>query len=99
MKKIKSIQSWINGQSVQATQFELNGINVQLETSANFYYALYSDDNTKITEGNLFMDDIDYQKWQSDQYAWDWAAEKLNLEILPEVIEENEIIQENEVIL
>jgi len=86
MKKIKSIQGWVNGQSIQATQFQLNAINVQLENSANFYYALFSEDNIKITEGNLFMDGKDYQYWQTDEYAWNWAATKLNLEILPEVI-------------
>jgi len=30
------------------------------------------------------MEGKDYQNWQNDQYAWDWAATKLNLEILPE---------------
>jgi len=92
MKKIKSIQSWFNGQLIQATKFRLNAINVNLENSATFYYALFSEDNIKITEGNLFMDGKDYQDWQNDQYAWDWAAIKLNLEILPEIIEENEVI-------
>ena len=92
MKKIKSIQSWINGEPIKATQFQLNAINVNLETSANFYYALFSENNIKITEGNLFMDGKDYQDWQNDQYAWDWAATKLNLEILPEIIEEKEVI-------
>jgi hypothetical protein len=84
MKKIKSIQSWINGEPIEATQFQLNAINVNLENSANFYYSLFTEDNIKITEGNLFMDDTDYKNWQNDQYAWDWAATKLNLELLPE---------------
>jgi hypothetical protein len=88
MKKIKSVQSWINGQSVKATQLQLNAINVQLENSANFYYALFTEDNIKTTEGNLYMDGKDYQDWQNDQYAWDWATTKLNLELLPEIIEE-----------
>lgn len=87
MKKIKAIQSWINGKSIEATQFELKAINVNLETSANFYFALFSENGIKITEGNLFMDGKDYQDWQNDQYAWNWAATKLNLEILPEIIE------------
>ena len=86
MKKIKAIQSWFNGQLIQATQFQLFAINVNLENSANFYYALFSEDNTKITEGNLSMDGKDYQDWQNDEYAWNWAATKLNLEILPELI-------------
>jgi hypothetical protein len=92
MKKIKSIQTWYNGILIEATQLQLFAINVNLETSANFYYALFSEDNTKITEGNLVMEGKDYQDWQTDQYAWDWAAEKLNLELLPEIIEEKEVI-------
>jgi hypothetical protein len=92
MKKIKSVQIWDNGEIIEATQFQLNAINVQLENSAYFYYALFSDENVKLREGNLNMDGKDYQDWQNDQYAWDWAATKLNLEILPEVIEENEVI-------
>jgi hypothetical protein len=94
MKKIKPIQSWINGQLIEATKFHLNANNVNLQLSASFYYALFSEDNIKITDGNLFMDGIDYQDWQTDEYAWDWAAKKLNLEILPEVIEEKEVILE-----
>jgi hypothetical protein len=92
MKKIKQIQSWLNGESIEATQFELKAINVNLETSANFYFALFSENGVKTTEGNLFMDGKDYQDWQNDQYAWNWAATKLNLEILPEIIEQKDVI-------
>jgi hypothetical protein len=92
MRKIKSIKSWINGQFIEATQFQLTAINVNLENSANFYYGLYSDENIKVANGNLFMEGQDYQNWQNDQYAWDWAATKLNLELLPELIEENKVI-------
>ena len=92
MKKIKSIQIWDNGKLIQATQFQLNAINVQLENAATFYYALFTEENIKLNEGNLFMEGKDYQDWQNDQYAWDWAATKLNLEILPEVIKEKEVI-------
>jgi hypothetical protein len=83
MKKIKSLKIWDNGVIIEATNFKLNAINVELENSANFYYSLLSDDNGILREGNLFMDDKDYQDWQNDQYAWDWAATKLNLELLP----------------
>jgi hypothetical protein len=92
MKKIKAIQSWANGESIEATQFQLKAINVILENSANFYFALFSENNIKVTEGNLFMEGTDYQDWKNDQYAWDWAAAKLNLEILPEIIEEKDVI-------
>jgi hypothetical protein len=84
MKKIKSIQIWDNGGIIEATQLQLNAINVQLENSANFYYFLSSEDNIKLREGNLIMEGKDYQDWQTDEYAWEWAATKLNLELLPE---------------
>ena len=86
MKKIKSVQIWDNGKLIEATQFELNAINVQLENSATFYYALFSENNDKLREANLFMNGKDYQDWQNDEFAWNWAASKLNLEILPELI-------------
>jgi hypothetical protein len=94
MKKIKSIKSWVNGQEIEATKFQLSANNVYLENSANFYYSLFSEDKIKITEGNLIMNGKEYQDWQTDEYAWNWAATKLNLEILPEVIEEKEVILE-----
>lgn len=84
MKKIKSIQIWDNGKLIEATQFQLQAINVNLETSAIFYFALFSDDNIKLNEGNLFMEGKDYQDWKTDEYAWNWAAKKLNLELIAE---------------
>ena len=92
MKKIKAFQIWNNGILVEATEFELRAVNVELENSATFYYGLFSEDNIKLNEGNLYMDKNDYKAWEFDQYAWDWAAKKLNLELLPEVIKENEVI-------
>ena len=86
MKKIKSIKNWINGEFIEATEFKLFAINVELENSANFYYALLSETNIIVSEGNIVMDGKDYQDWQNDEYAWIWAASKLNLEIIPEVI-------------
>lgn len=82
MKKIKSIQIWDNGKIIEATQFELNATNVQLENSATFYYSLFSEENIKLNQGNLFMEGKDYQDWQSDEFAWNWAAKKLNLELI-----------------
>jgi hypothetical protein len=92
MKKIKAIQGWVNGSSIQGTEFQLYAINVNLENSAVFYYAIFSEDKIKISEGNLSMQRKDYQDWQNDEFAWDWAAKQLNLQILPEIIEEKDVI-------
>ena len=86
MKKIKSLQIWNNGILIEATQFQLSAINVQLNNSASFYYSLLSENNNILREGNLYMDGKDDQDWQNDEFAWNWAASKLNLEILPEII-------------
>jgi hypothetical protein len=84
MKKIKSVQIWDNGGNIEATKFQLNAVNVNLENSATFYYSLLDENNMKLREGNLYMDGKDYQNWQSDEFAWNWAAEKLNLELISE---------------
>lgn len=84
MKKIKPIQCWNNGKLIEATQFKLNAENVQLENSAIFYYVLFSENYEILNDGNLNMEGKDYQDWKSDEYAWNWAATKLNLELLPE---------------
>jgi hypothetical protein len=86
MKKIKSVQIWYNGALVEATQLQLKAINIVLENSATFYYGLISENNEQLSAGNLSMEGKDYQDWQNDEYAWNWAATKLNLEILPEII-------------
>jgi hypothetical protein len=92
MKKIKAVKIWYNGSFIEAIQFQLNAINVNLESSATFYYALFSEDNIKLTEGNLYMEGQDYQNWQNDEFAWTWAENKLKLEIIPEIIEEKSVI-------
>ena len=84
MKKIKTISIWYNGQIVLGTIFDLNSINDNLSMNATFYYQIFSDNNIQLTEGNLIMEGKDYQDWNTNEYAYNWAAKKLNLEILPE---------------
>ena len=91
MKTIQPIQSWINGQLVQATILNAYAINVNLETSANFFYALFDDNLGSIAQGNLSMTGEAYTQWEVDSYAWDWVAAQLNLTItgdyVPPVVE------------
>ncbi len=88
MKKIKPIQIWYNGNFVNATELNLKVINDDLISNAIFFYSLITfDENNmsiQLTFGNITMEGKDYQNWQQNQYAWDWAAKKLNLELLPE---------------
>ena len=81
MKTISPVQSWINGQSVQATILNAYAVNVALGTSAIFYYSLLDDKQVMVAQGNLTMSGADYQKWSVDQYAWDFIASELKLTI------------------
>jgi hypothetical protein len=54
----------------------------------------------QLTQGNLTMQGQDYDDWQTNEYAYDWIAEQLNLTIVgdyvkPEV-EETEVIEKTE---
>jgi hypothetical protein len=54
--------------------------------SASFYYALLDSTENRITDGSLSMDGADYQAYStsldSNAYAYDWAASKLNVTLV-----------------
>lgn len=83
MKPIQPVSVWYNGQLVTATMLMLYIIHDNLETSAQFYWQLQTAENTGVAQGNLTMDGQDYIDWDTasdfNQYAWEWAAAKLNL--------------------
>jgi hypothetical protein len=83
MKTISPIQSWINGKSVSAIILNAYAINVTLDISATFYYALLDENLGVVAQGNLVMTGEAYTQWNVDSYAWDWIAapEQLNLTI------------------
>lgn len=87
MKKIESFKVWYNGQEIDASLFNLVVAGGILGRSAMFNYGLYSEiDNIPadlLQSGSLSMDGVDYENWgNDDEYAWDWAAQKLNLTIV-----------------
>jgi len=81
MKTISPVQSWTNGQSVQATILNAYAVNVALGNLATFYYNLLDSNLVSVAEGNLTMSGAAYQQWSVDQYAWDWIASELKLTI------------------
>ena len=87
MKTISPVQSWTNGQSVEATILNAYAINVALGTSATFYYALLDENKVQVAQGNLTMSGEAYQKWAVDSYAWDWIASELKLTITGDYVE------------
>jgi hypothetical protein len=86
MKTIEPISIWDNGQTYEAKVLTASAVNVILNTSATFYYALYSENEDgllglNLTQGNLLMTGEAYAQWEVDSYAWDWVAAQLNLTI------------------
>jgi hypothetical protein len=91
MKNITPISIWDNGTVQEATILNTYAINVTLNTSATFWYGLFSetpDGNIggQLTQGNLSMTGEAYAQWQTDNYAWDYVAEQLNLTIIGDYV-------------
>lgn len=86
MKTIETVNIWDNGIVQEAVVLNSYANNVTLNVSATFCYALYSvnlDTNLLniLAQGQLIMTGDAYTQWQTDNYAWDWVAEQLNLTI------------------
>ena len=99
MKTIEAVSIWDNGTVQQATILNSYAVNVTLNTSATFYYSLYStnEDLTvglMLAQGNLTMTGEAYADWSQDSYAWDWIAEQLNLTITGEYIPPVPVVEE-----
>ena len=119
MKTIESVQIWDNGQVLEAKILNAYCINDNLSTSGTFYYQLLSETvdlavGQQLSQGNLTMTGEEYQAWQTNEYAYDWVAEQLNLTITgdyvppvppeptpeptPEPIVEEDIAEEGEIV-
>lgn len=95
MKQIEIVPIWDNGKTQSAEILNAYAVNVTLGVSATFYYSLLSESKQPLATGNLTMSGEDYQKWSnSDDYAWDFIATKLNLVIVGDWIEPIEPIVE-----
>ena len=81
MKTIEPVQIWVNGTQDEGTILNAYCINDNLSTSATFYYSILSDAQQQLAQGNLNMTGDVYQAWQTNEYAYDWVAEQLNLTI------------------
>ena len=86
MKTIQPVQSWNNGQTVEATILNAYVIQDNLISSATFWYGLFDDAMQQIAQGNLTMTGDDYIAYQTNQYAWDWVANSLGLTITGEYV-------------
>jgi hypothetical protein len=78
-------------------------INDNLSDSATFYYALLSDSLAQLSQGNLTMEGQDYADWVTNDYAYNWVAEQIDVTItgdyvppVPVVVEEPVIVESAE---
>ena len=86
MKTIEAIQIWDKGTIKEAKILSAFAHKVVLNTSAEFYYQLFSETEDfgvgpRLVEGSLKMEGEAYTQWEVDTYAWDRIAEQLNLTI------------------
>ena len=91
MKTIQPVQSWANGQVVEATILDAYAIQDNLTSSATFWYGIFDNAMEQVSQGNLIMTGDDYTAYLTNQFAWDWVATQLNLTItgdyVPPVVE------------
>jgi hypothetical protein len=61
-------------------------VNDNLSTSATFYYGLSSDARKQLQQGNLTMTGTDYTNWTTNDYAYNWVAQQINVKIIGEYV-------------
>jgi ribosomal protein L31 len=89
MKTIQPISVWFNGSSVEATVINASAKNDDLKSSAVFQYQLLTTDGspenhpffTAVSQGEIVMSGDVYDAWETNDYAYNWIASKLNLVI------------------
>lgn len=89
--KIQPIQIWKNGSLKEATSFNCYVVSDNLRDSASFNYSLHSESESpmlgdSVATGQIYMTGDDYQAWQTNEYAWQWAAQKLGLTLIEEEV-------------
>jgi hypothetical protein len=94
MRKIESVQIWKNGEQLEASLLNAIIVNDNLETACTFYYQLMTGGQgtesmpisvgQSVAEGNISLSGEDYLAWNgSNDYAYEYIAEKLNLTLVP----------------
>lgn len=90
MKTIQNVQIWQNGSVKNASIFYLIIVNDNLSDTAVFYYSLKDNMLIDLSVGNLTMNGQEYQDWDSEpsanEFAYNWAASQLGLVITGEYV-------------
>lgn len=82
MVTISPIQIWEDGITINATKLSVICINDDLKSSATFLYSLLDSNMKQLKKGNLIMSGLDYDNWTTNEYAYNWVANKINLTII-----------------
>jgi hypothetical protein len=93
MKQIEPVQIWVNGSQQTGSWINAYIIKDNLQDTAIFYWAIWSDgeepytQGIKLSEGNCTMVDPEYDLWgQStdiNQAAYEWICDQLSLTLIP----------------
>lgn len=97
MKEIQPFTFWSNGKTFTANFLYLLCNTDNLKDTAQFYWAFYDKidgvQGNKICESNLTMTGADYEAWDTNDFAWNWAANQLGVNIIPQTIEEIPVLK------
>ena len=94
MKQIQPVTVWSNGQEVQADGLNAYVVSDNLLNQAVFYYGIGTivynlypalPSVNVLASGQLTMTGQAYEDYQTNQYAWDWVAQQLNLTIIGDI--------------
>jgi hypothetical protein len=91
MKQIQPVMVWSGGQELEANGLNAYVVSDNLLNQAVFYYGIgqivysYTLTINVLAAGQLTMTGQDYINWQTNQYAWDWVAQQLNLTIIGDI--------------
>ena len=98
MKTISPVSVWFNGQEVEATVLGASCMNDNLQSAASFSYQLLQQSDVPtptpapvgglvaVVNSVLTMTGEAYDNWDSNDYAYAWIAEQLNLTITGEYV-------------
>jgi hypothetical protein len=94
MKTIQPITVWYNGQEVQATILKAVVSNDDMQSTATFNYQLMLE--TEVSGGYSYAQSVAqnfltisgeaYLEWDTNDYAYEWIAQQLNLVIIGEYV-------------
>jgi hypothetical protein len=100
MKTIEPVTVWFNGQEIQSTILKAIVSNDDLLNTATFQYQLMKENVVNefynylevVVQNYLTITGEDYLAWDSNDYAYEWIANQLNLTITGEYVPPTPVI-------